>query len=477
MNYLSGALSYIAGNDEPPSPSSSSTTSAISRLVDRTASSALPADRRSAVAALAELALRGPDAQREIGSRGIKVLYAVIEQDGAHEDTVTAALTLLARICGVLPPPPSPPDAGRSAGAEDSSDGEAGAGGGRRKGGARDSRPPPSVSWTPEEAASVAADNSSAWVAMDGLMDLVLDAVEADDAATRAAALDVLAALLGANAAATVPRLLDASPPPAGRLLEATRDSAPGVRLRSLGFLAAAAGASSAVAAVLAAADGYERLLDVADTCVDNALHKGGPAETAHQAALLTAAVTAVNATLAAGGAAGAAAARRCRAVPRLGVLLRSAAAGLREAPPAPPPALLGTSAGGGGATGPQLDTALALLHTVSLLVAADGGGTRDECLSAGLTAEVLALAFDQGGDGRPGSGTSGAPPGGVPPLPPDVRVAALMATAALARGHPPTHTLFPTTGILPPPDTPHSVGLAAVGASSYACVRAASLR
>lgn len=432
---------------------------------------------RSAVAALAELALRGPDAQREIGSRGIKVLYAVIEQDGAHEDTVTAALTLLARICGVLPPPPSPPDAGRSAGAEDSSDGEAGAGGGRRKGGARDSRPPPSVSWTPEEAASVAADNSSAWVAMDGLMDLVLDAVEADDAATRAAALDVLAALLGANAAATVPRLLDASPPPAGRLLEATRDSAPGVRLRSLGFLAAAAGASSAVAAVLAAADGYERLLDVADTCVDNALHKGGPAETAHQAALLTAAVTAVNATLAAGGAAGAAAARRCRAVPRLGVLLRSAAAGLREAPPAPPPALLGTSAGGGGATGPQLDTALALLHTVSLLVAADGGGTRDECLSAGLTAEVLALAFDQGGDGRPGSGTSGAPPGGVPPLPPDVRVAALMATAALARGHPPTHTLFPTTGILPPPDTPHSVGLAAVGASSYACVRAASLR
>lgn len=100
MNYLSGALSYIAGNDEPPSPSSSSTTSAISRLVDRTASSALPADRRSAVAALAELALRGPDAQREIGARGIKVLYAVIEQDGAHEDTVTAALTLLARICG-----------------------------------------------------------------------------------------------------------------------------------------------------------------------------------------------------------------------------------------------------------------------------------------------------------------------------------------------------------------------------------------
>lgn len=356
MNYLSGALSYIAGNDEPPSPSSSSTTSAISRLVDRTASSALPADRRSAVAALAELALRGPDAQREIGARGIKVLYAVIEQDGAHEDTVTAALTLLARICGVLPPPPlPPPGTGRSAGASgDSSDAEAGGGGragGRRKGGARDPRPPPPASWTPEEAASVAADNTAAWVAIDGALDLVLDAVEADDAATRAAALDVLAALVGANAAATVPRLLDASPPPAGRLLEATRDAAPGVRLRSLGVLTAAAGASAAVAAVLAAADGYERLLDVADACVDNALHEGGPAETAHQAALLTAAVTAVNAMLAAGGAAGAGAARRCRAVPRLGVLLRSAAAALREAPPAPPPAFLGASGGGGGAS------------------------------------------------------------------------------------------------------------------------------
>ncbi|OSX76947.1 hypothetical protein BU14_0167s0019 [Porphyra umbilicalis] len=362
MNYLSGALSYIAGNDAPPSPSSSSTVSAISRLVDRTASSALPADRRSAVTSLAELALRGPDAQREIGVRGLKVLYAVIEQDAAHEDTVTAALTLLARICG---------------------------------------------------AASVAADNTAAWVALDGAVDLILGAVDVDDAGTRAAALDALAALLDANADAAVPPLLDASPPPAGRLLEATRDAEPGVRLRALGVLAATAGASAAAAAALASADGYGRLLDVADACVDNALHEGGPAEAAHQAAVLAAAVTAVNAMLAAGGAAGAAAARRSRAVPRLG------------------------------------------------------------CLSAGVTSEVLGLAFDAGGDG--GGGGGGAPPRGVPPLPPDVRVAALMAVAALARGHPPTHTLFPSAGVLPPPETPHSAGASALAASPYACVRAAT--
>lgn len=98
MNYLSGALRYVAGGDTDQRD-------AVPRLIDRIKTSALPQDRRAAISALAEAAKRSPQQQVLVGELAIKLIYAVLEQDKEYDDNLKATLDLLISICGTLDPP------------------------------------------------------------------------------------------------------------------------------------------------------------------------------------------------------------------------------------------------------------------------------------------------------------------------------------------------------------------------------------
>lgn len=101
MNYLSGAFRYVAGGETEPH-------NVVPRLIDRIKTSALPHDRRSAIVALTDAAKESPGRQVQVGELGLKVIYAVLEQDVEYDDTIKVALGLLIAICGTLDPPAQP---------------------------------------------------------------------------------------------------------------------------------------------------------------------------------------------------------------------------------------------------------------------------------------------------------------------------------------------------------------------------------
>lgn len=98
MNYLSGALRYVAGGE-------TDSRDAVPLLIDRIKTSALPQDRRAAIAALTEATKLSPPRQVFVGEVAIKVIYAVLEQDKDYDDTLKATLELLIALCGTLDPP------------------------------------------------------------------------------------------------------------------------------------------------------------------------------------------------------------------------------------------------------------------------------------------------------------------------------------------------------------------------------------
>lgn len=101
MNYLSGALRYVAGGE-------SDAQNVVPRLVDRIKTSVLPADRRAAIQQLIDAAKQSPKRQKQVGELAIKVVYAVLEQDNEYDDTIKVTLELLIAICGTLEPPSDP---------------------------------------------------------------------------------------------------------------------------------------------------------------------------------------------------------------------------------------------------------------------------------------------------------------------------------------------------------------------------------
>lgn len=100
MNYLSGALRYVAGGE-------SDSKDVVPRLIDRIKTSALPQDRRAAITALTSAAKLSPSRQILVGEQAIRIVYAVLEQDKDYDDTLKATLDLLIAICGTLDPPPA----------------------------------------------------------------------------------------------------------------------------------------------------------------------------------------------------------------------------------------------------------------------------------------------------------------------------------------------------------------------------------
>lgn len=101
MNYLSGALRYVAGGE-------SDAQNVVPRLVDRIKTSVLPVDRRAAIQQLIDAAKQSPKRQKQVGELAIKIIYAVLEQDNEYDETIKVTLELLIAICGTLEPPSDP---------------------------------------------------------------------------------------------------------------------------------------------------------------------------------------------------------------------------------------------------------------------------------------------------------------------------------------------------------------------------------
>lgn len=95
MNYLSGALRFVAGTETEPQ-------NVVPRLIDRIKTSALPHDRRSAIIQLTDVAKESPQRQGNVGEQSLKILYAILEQDSDYDETVKAAIELLIALCGTL---------------------------------------------------------------------------------------------------------------------------------------------------------------------------------------------------------------------------------------------------------------------------------------------------------------------------------------------------------------------------------------
>lgn len=95
MNYLSGALRYVAGADEEPQ-------NLVPRLVDRIKTSALPHDRRNAIIQLTDAAKESPQRQAQVGELSLKILHAILDQDAEYDETVLSTLELLIVLCGTL---------------------------------------------------------------------------------------------------------------------------------------------------------------------------------------------------------------------------------------------------------------------------------------------------------------------------------------------------------------------------------------
>lgn len=100
MNYLSGALRYVAGADDEPQ-------NLVPRLVDRIKTSALPHDRRSAIIQLADAAKESPQHQAQVGELSLKILHAILDQDADYDETILSTLELLIILCGTLDAPNS----------------------------------------------------------------------------------------------------------------------------------------------------------------------------------------------------------------------------------------------------------------------------------------------------------------------------------------------------------------------------------
>ncbi len=213
MNYLSGAFRYVAGSDSEEAGGDE-----VQRLIERIKSASLPADRRAAVKALADVASRGTARRAEIGELGLKAFYAVLEQDRAYDANVRAVLLLLNAIFSV----------------------------------AADNAP----------AREVASTNIDAFLGLPYALTLILDHLGNRDITVRSATVEVLTSIAAYSRQTLQAALLDAS---AGvsKVCECVDDSHPGLRASAIILLAMICTDSPEVAKIVTFSGVPDKLFDI----------------------------------------------------------------------------------------------------------------------------------------------------------------------------------------------------------------------
>ncbi len=189
MNYLSGAFRYVAGADADRQDE-------VQRLVERIKSSSLAQDRRGAIIQLAQIAKESPRRQAEIGEIGLKVFYAVLDQDKQYEGNLRAVIDLLIAICASAESEEPANDSSKgNASRDENAEREKAVEKAKRERAARD----------------VAATNIDMFLGLPDGISLVLEHLSHDDFHIRCTTLELLTAMAANSRQTLQAAILDAS--------------------------------------------------------------------------------------------------------------------------------------------------------------------------------------------------------------------------------------------------------------------------
>ncbi|KAA8496967.1 hypothetical protein FVE85_0696 [Porphyridium purpureum] len=290
--FLSGAISYIAGAD-------AAHVSPVQRLVERIKASALPADRRHAIAELAEVVAMHPRFQQEAGRMGMFVLAAVLEQDRAYESTMRACLELLIQLCGRLDMHVAKEtrarrrkDAQQLNNVANESDAEHGSGGSALQDMLDDdfyeldTGPSSSDGTIPEAqqaararwetvAAEVASENCRSFVALPNGVSQVLELLEEDDFYLRFNTIELMTALCVGQLEMVQSCVLE-NPTSLTRLVEMLRDKRQVIVNNVLLLLIALCERRPEISKILAFDNIFEVLFDIVESSTSSAFSRAG---------------------------------------------------------------------------------------------------------------------------------------------------------------------------------------------------------
>ncbi|KAJ8908277.1 hypothetical protein NDN08_008368 [Rhodosorus marinus] len=230
MNVLSGALNYIAGNDrvEGISP--------VRRLVERIKTSSLPQDRRKSIRDLNRAVQEGPHRQEEIGSDGLRVIFAVLEQDRQMQDTIVASLELLNNACCALDPPTS---------AEEDENLD--------------------TSEFKRRSAAAASRNTQLFARINNAVSLLIELLEEEEFYVRFNTVELLTAMVGNETDLLVSEIL-ASSMGLSRLVDLLNDSRDVIRNEGLLLLIALSGNSEELSKILTFESVFDKLFSIINT-------------------------------------------------------------------------------------------------------------------------------------------------------------------------------------------------------------------
>lgn len=244
MNYLSGALRYVAGSE-------SDQRDAIPRLIDRIKTSALPQDRRAAITALVDSAKHSPNQQVLVGELGIKLIYAVLEQDKEFDDTVKATLDLLIAICGTLDTPP--PDKLPSV-LGDSTRGKS---------------PQYLINVFQEKTSRAASTNVDMFLGLPNSVSLILDLLEKSDFYVKFSAIELLSAM-AANSRHTLQLAVLEAPQGVSRICDLLDDNQTLLRSNAVLLLSTLCDQSTEICKIVAYGGVLEKLFAIAESAVSD---------------------------------------------------------------------------------------------------------------------------------------------------------------------------------------------------------------
>lgn len=250
MNYLSGALRYVAGGD-------SDQRDAVPRLIDRIKTSALPQDRRTAIAALVDAAKRSPQQQVLVGELAIKLIYAVLEQDKEYDDNIKATLDLLIAICGTLDPP-DPAHLPAILGDP-----------------ARGMTHQDMLALFDQKTASAASTNVDMFLGMPNSVSLLLDLLEKTDFYVKFSAIELLTAM-AANSRHTLQLAVLEAPQGVSRICDLLDDANRLLRSNAVLLLSTLCDQSAEICKIVAYGGVLEKLFTLIESVSDNA--RGGDA-------------------------------------------------------------------------------------------------------------------------------------------------------------------------------------------------------
>lgn len=229
MNYLSGAFRYVAGSDADRHDE-------VRRLIERIKNASLAQDRRNAITQLAQLAQEGSRRQAEIGEIGLKVFYAVLDQDKQYQANLRAVLQLLIAICSEAQPSAAP-DGNHSESIEAS---------------ARQQR----------EARNIVATNVDMFLGLPDAISLVLDQLSHDDFNIRSSALELLTAMAAYSRQTLQAAILDASQG-VSRICDLLDDSQQIIRFNTVILLSMICTESPEVSKIVSFSGVPEKLFDL----------------------------------------------------------------------------------------------------------------------------------------------------------------------------------------------------------------------